>query len=80
VRDAASQFADGFHFLGLKQMGFDPLALRDVLNRGHGPGRLAGSVPDDGHVHVHPGQHAILAYVAFLHAIIGRLATHDPLE
>jgi hypothetical protein len=30
VRDAAGQFADGFHFLRLKQLGFEPFALGDV--------------------------------------------------
>ena len=35
VRDAARQFADGFHFLGLEQLRFEPFARGDVALEGH---------------------------------------------
>src|ERR1017187_9474742 len=47
------------------------LARGDVLNRGHSLRGLAGGVPNHRHVHIHPDQRAILADVAFLHAVIG---------
>ena len=73
----------GYMFLQCElvlQIGLRLFALVDVLNCGHRADRLAGGIPHDGHVHVHPHQRAILANVAFLQAVIRCLAPDNPLE